>query len=72
MSPRFVPGFVLIGGLHILLAAAPKPTASPEWMALEMGEIEAQGSGATRRDSPKGTAQGTCAWTWMGGGGGGF
>jgi uncharacterized protein DUF1579 len=32
MSLRFVPGFVLMGGLHFILAAAP---ASPEWKVLE-------------------------------------
>src|SRR6187549_2814564 len=38
MSLRFVPLFVLMGGLHLILAAAPaKPTApsSPEWKVLE-------------------------------------
>jgi hypothetical protein len=46
MSLRFVPGLVLIGGLHLLFAAAP---VSPEWKILEKfsgtwkGEVKVTG-----------------------------
>lgn len=35
MSLRLIPAFVLMGGVHLILAAATTPPTSPEWKALE-------------------------------------
>ena len=58
MSLRFIPGFILMGGLHIILAASPAAPVSPEWKPLEKfsgswkGEVEVTAADGKKTSFP--------------------